>query len=48
MEKSEPTKSRSEQQLMVAKPDELMRCVALKARLTAAETTTAHLLDAAL
>jgi len=39
----------AEQQRIVAKVDELMRwCDALEARLTAAQTTAAHLLDATL
>jgi outer membrane murein-binding lipoprotein Lpp len=39
----------SEQQLIAAKVDELIRwCDALAARLTAAQTTATHLLDATL
>ena len=39
----------SEQQRIVAKVDELLRwCDALEARLTAAQTTATHLLDATL
>jgi type I restriction enzyme S subunit len=39
----------AEQKRIVAKVDELMRwCDALEARLTAAQTTAAHLLDATL
>ena len=40
---------KTEQQRIVAKVDELMRrCDALEARLTAAQTTATHLLDATL
>jgi type I restriction enzyme S subunit len=44
-----PVPPLAEQQRIVAKVDELMRwCDALEARLTAAQTTATHLLDATL